>query len=199
MGLSELLYESAYPMNENLTAIRQRAEAALIGPWENDELLEISGPGAVAVAQVRGPDDFPCLDEDADIDALQQEAEATAAFIAHARQDIPDLLDRIADLERALVAARTALERIGRTNNLTRAGGESADKRCSVNYGGESAAFTCLDKLAQAKDPERRISSGYRERILEGAYLCDACRAVQALTEIAGVGITGAEKAGVQP
>lgn len=165
MGLSELLYESAYPMNENLTAIRQRAEAALIGPWENDELLEISGPGAVAVAQVRGPDDFPCLDEDADIDALQQEAEATAAFIAHARQDIPDLLDRIEALERALVTARTAIEQV-----------EYVDLTADWSY--------C---------PWCNVRKGAQPYGNTSGHLF--CKRQQALTEIIGVGITGAEAA----
>ena len=68
----------------DLAAIEARAEAATKGPWEsrdypNDEVWDSKG---IWLADVRN--------------------EETAAFIAHAREDIPALLARVRELEAAL-------------------------------------------------------------------------------------------------
>lgn len=89
----------------DLMAIRQRAEAAVPGPWESVEH---------GVRPEDGPTAFRIVSEEAGTVAFTygySKASSDAAdFIAHARTDIPDLLDRIKALEGVLMTARTALE-----------------------------------------------------------------------------------------
>lgn len=68
---------------EQLEAIRQRAENATPGPWQ----IATTTDGAYA------------LDTDDMIIAATIERTEDATFIAHARTDIPALLDHIAELE----------------------------------------------------------------------------------------------------
>jgi hypothetical protein len=71
---------------EQLEAIRQRAENATPGPWQ----IATTTDGAYV------------LDTDDMIIAATIERTEDASFIAHARTDIPALLDHIAELEAEL-------------------------------------------------------------------------------------------------
>lgn len=103
----------------DLTAIRQRAEAATPGPWTAAEWFgsDEGGWAAIGPHHTTDIDDVEFADEPDGI--VHARAKLDADFIAHARDDIPYLLDRIEVLEQALVTARTAL----------RAGGEWFDHR----------------------------------------------------------------------
>lgn len=99
-----------------IDAIRTREEAATKGPWnfyDGDTYANVA-----ADLKMTGPGSYQCRqqiarleDEDVYDDQQQQEWDedqaaeqmtANAAFIAHARQDVPFLLDRIAELEDTL-------------------------------------------------------------------------------------------------
>ena len=92
--------------NDELEAIRKRAEAAHPGPWTHgDPETWIWGPsekgGITHVADIRGwgyltgrGDGGLRLGED---EAFARQ-KATGAFIAHARTDVPALLDEVARL-----------------------------------------------------------------------------------------------------
>lgn len=67
---------------ERIAEIRGREKVATQGPWGNMLALVISGEKDIAVAQYsRG--------------VTRDEQRANAAFIAHAREDIPTLLDEV--------------------------------------------------------------------------------------------------------
>lgn len=89
-----------------LTAIRAREQKATKGPWEHDIEVSPSDSGSritisvdgAPIAEVLNSDDFPCLDENEDaarVEAVQLQAAADADFVAHARTDIPALLDLV--------------------------------------------------------------------------------------------------------
>lgn len=79
-------------VNKRVREIRERVEKATLGPWQFAPNVNVGGlvrsdTGAMAIAAFR---------ED------HAEMVANAEFIAHAREDIPYLLDRIEKLEEAL-------------------------------------------------------------------------------------------------
>lgn len=78
---------------ERLMEVRRRADAATKGPWEvfgGDGILEM--PGGKLIVSYRADEAFV--------------EEADAEFCAHARTDIPDLLDEIEYLQGLLDACR---------------------------------------------------------------------------------------------
>jgi Ead/Ea22-like protein len=87
---------------EQLEAIRQRAENATPGPWETCEISKLSHAKWFGV--LGGESDDSLID--IGVDTLN---EADATFIAHARTDIPALLDYIAELEAELARLKDAL------------------------------------------------------------------------------------------
>lgn len=76
----------------DLDAIKARAEAATPGPWEADA-SEIYGPGRVWLAESCRLHDDLSYDPQSDRDA---------AFIAHARTDVPELVAGVESLGRQL-------------------------------------------------------------------------------------------------
>ena len=80
---------------EQQDAIRSRCEVATLGPWE---LLRVKTDGANG--------DWFLLDEETRL-AIIEKSDANAVFIAHARQDIPALLDAL----EAMTRRAEALER----------------------------------------------------------------------------------------
>ena len=88
-----------------LKAIRQRCDAATEGPWEryNNEVCNIRGKGTSCIVSThrwgagRYRDHLKCHG-----DLPEQEHQDNCDFVAHARQDIPDLLDEIERLEKLL-------------------------------------------------------------------------------------------------
>lgn len=81
---------------EYLEEVRKRVEAATPGPWNAfvEGRDHTSGDSIIR----RGPDD---IEEDLDL-YLQGATTADYDFIAHARQDIPTLLEVIDRLQRLL-------------------------------------------------------------------------------------------------
>jgi hypothetical protein len=67
------------------------------GEWELVDDSEVVVSGAV-IARVMMPDDFPCLDRDADVDAVKDECDANARLIIAA----PDLLTACRNMDAAL-------------------------------------------------------------------------------------------------
>lgn len=110
-----------------LAEIRARDVAATKGPWGSHRDLD-----GVYTIQARPRSDAYGMTSDGDIATLASgrtdaEGYANASFIAHARKDVPFLLDRVAELE-ALVKDLTGPEcPHGRAHTLfpdTKAGGE---------------------------------------------------------------------------
>lgn len=78
--------------NDDLTAIRERAEKATEGAWVAEEIwtndFNIYPKGSSGyIAKVNGDSPF--------LEGIKTNGESDAAFIAHARQDIPKLLAEI--------------------------------------------------------------------------------------------------------
>jgi hypothetical protein len=70
--------------NEQLTEIRKRAEAATAGPWTIEKESYVCNAGFWVTDTVIMPDITSNIFEETD-----------AEFIAHAREDVPDLLAEI--------------------------------------------------------------------------------------------------------
>jgi hypothetical protein len=83
-----------------LEEIRQRAEKATKGPWTYDLNLEIDEPCASFCT--RGS-------TNPRRDISHEQAEANCVFAAHARADIPALLEHVKELEGKLKAAESDL------------------------------------------------------------------------------------------
>jgi hypothetical protein len=79
---------------EQLATIRQRAENATPGPWETGDGYEQSSRGNYVWSVENGV--IVCAEQDG-TDCVLDTNDAT--FIAHARTDIPALLEHIAELE----------------------------------------------------------------------------------------------------
>ena len=86
---------------EQLAAIRERAHNATKGPWEAD-LPQVWGPNGESVAFV--------TTHDPGEGSGQPEWEANTVFIAHAREDVPALLDLVETLASRLTAVRELLD-----------------------------------------------------------------------------------------
>lgn len=91
-------------MTETLTAerladIRTREQAATAGPWTAAEDLTVEADAGVIAA----------LDWHAESEEELAAYQADTAFIAAARQDVPDLLDEVTRLRTAVVTARAAV------------------------------------------------------------------------------------------
>lgn len=92
--------------NEELTAIRERAEAASAGPWvvEDDDgyshavIVDEPGFGTMYVCQ--------------DLSQGHDDGLNDAEFIAHAREDVPALLDHAAELQARLDKVRAVRDYI---------------------------------------------------------------------------------------
>ena len=94
---------------EQLAEIRARSEAATPGPWE---CIESFPPGEYALA-ARPPDEaFPLTLAVVGNDDAWEDAEANTQFVAHARTDIPALLDYIEELEAKLSLTYDEAERV---------------------------------------------------------------------------------------
>ncbi|MEW2393121.1 hypothetical protein AB0933_32645 [Streptomyces venezuelae] len=134
--------------------IRAREQAATKGPWgfyDGDTYanvaadLQMTGRGSYQcrqqIARLEDEDVFDDQEQqDWDNEQASEQMTANAAFIAHAREDIPFLLQRIAELETELAQAQantqqyyTALQGVAR-----RAGRdtEPAQDQCTAEYGG---------------------------------------------------------------
>lgn len=129
--------EVAEPKAERLAAIRERADKAVEGPWFYDGYSRVmSLPRVKAVNEWdkstphdMADDDPRWKDEPRSIMAKTEnitwvaddgkphgdlgtvEGEANAQFIAHARDDIPWLLGRLAETQAELATAREAFKR----------------------------------------------------------------------------------------
>jgi hypothetical protein len=91
----------------DLDAIEARANAATPGPWEASR--QIGKKGHCYVAQVFGPDALGGLSL-AQMDVLPN-ATADAAFIAHARSDVPALVAEVRRLRKVTDAQAHELDR----------------------------------------------------------------------------------------
>lgn len=83
----------------DLDAIRGRANAATRGPWEADE-WEIYGESrTVWIGETCSADDLP-------------QSRANGEFIAHAREDVPALLDKINEQKTTIDWAMETIKRL---------------------------------------------------------------------------------------
>ena len=105
----------------DLDAIETRANAATPGPWgfyDGDNYADVAAdlqqtsPGSYSyrekIARLEDENYWDDLaHEDDDEDRAPEQMAANAAFIAHAREDVPALLAEIRRLRQALTATRT--------------------------------------------------------------------------------------------
>ncbi len=87
---------------DDLEAIRDRANAATVGPWEVWDEAEYGEYGGIAYKYLAGVQVAPAARVNTAIfrydDEYNGEMLENAQFIAHAREDVPSLLDEIAAL-----------------------------------------------------------------------------------------------------
>jgi hypothetical protein len=120
-------------MSDDLNEIRARADAATPGPWDfewSDENIQVNAGTARTEWTERGTG-FPAMRwattdriVEFDVDDLEEPEEQTRAndaeFIAHAREDIPRLLDLIVEQRATIARLEAELARInGQTINLS--------------------------------------------------------------------------------
>lgn len=106
---------------EELEAIGARAEAATEGPWDVSESEVVwAAPGVDATPG----SSFPDLQ-----DGAGEFSEADAAFISHARVDVPALLAYVAELEQDRNTYKACAESKKTLHETACAGRESAQKR----------------------------------------------------------------------
>lgn len=97
---------------ERLDAIKARCEAATLGPWYVE--YEMDGPFAEPQC-IQGPENVTTYHDaynDYRVSAVVEMAEADLEFIAHARQDIPDLLAEVERLRAENDRLNSAMHRI---------------------------------------------------------------------------------------
>lgn len=87
-------------MTIDLNAIKKRAEAATEGPWRVDQFDD-----------VEAGDDLVVRTAD-DVMFENKNAEADAAFIANARQDVPALIELVAQKQEEVERLRTQQARL---------------------------------------------------------------------------------------
>ncbi len=94
-------------MQDRIEAIRARCDAATRGPWKYDGMVYVWTDAfpMMMVADIRGwgylTGTLGLSNEDA-----SKQMDENAVFIAHAREDLPWALDRIAELKAALAEAQ---------------------------------------------------------------------------------------------
>ncbi|WP_102271342.1 hypothetical protein [Cytobacillus massiliigabonensis] len=95
--------------NEQLNAIRERAESAAEGPWKvgkrSPNGLENVGCKGLLIAQV-------CRYDDAELNRN------TAEFIAHAREDVPKLLEYITELKTEIIRLSEAEDLLSEAHDV---------------------------------------------------------------------------------
>lgn len=87
-------------------AIRARADAATEGPWYRDSTTDANGSNYTENVTRNSWDVAMCPGGDALLEARRAQAAKDADFIAHARTDVPALLDENARLRAALYAVK---------------------------------------------------------------------------------------------
>jgi len=104
------------PAPLDLGAIRGRVEAATEGPWrtvdERGQKFALCADGTDLL--VESEIGLIC---ETDLDGLNECAEPDAAFIAHARTDVPALLAEVERLRAVVEAVEAVMTKIGRWHN----------------------------------------------------------------------------------
>lgn len=125
----------------DLEAIRARANAATPGPWEaflpENEYVVVVGPDNDHLAHVFG--NLAYGGEETD----------NAAFITHAREDVPALLGRIAELEERLEEADQAHSREAREHGTQIRRAEAAEQRIAALEQTNAAAMEVVRAVAK--------------------------------------------------
>lgn len=107
----------------DLDAISARADAATPGPWETNSTTGVDDAGHYTVFGIKGVDEATSTFDGASAFAHTEGMnEADAHFIAHARGDIPALLDSLAAERDRADRAETALDQAPH------------DSMCAVDY-----------------------------------------------------------------
>jgi hypothetical protein len=131
----------------DVAAIQERCDAATEGPWE----------WAPDMVQLYTTEDAPVDEYDADIRSVDSFhgvmlcVDPNREFIAHARTDVPALIDHIESLDSALAASGAEVERlqviISRVAKLVT---EWADKRRQIHYAKaeDDPAYTLAGQIA---------------------------------------------------
>ena len=122
---------------DELDAIRARCEAATPGPWNYGEAVEWRrGAGPF---EDRGAEIISFSDVEVVVGGLQDEQggavgvlrNADAAFIAHARADVPALLNEVARLNAIIAHARIIVDEVQLIDNTPM---EARDVRLELRY-----------------------------------------------------------------
>lgn len=165
VGLSMIL--PVRPHGERLTEIRERVETATEGPWHTTPLYE-SGDGSTRAHE---DDDHGIAGPEHDNPSIAQMLWAhDAAFVAHAREDVPWLIDQ---LQATLLRAEQAEQRIG---SLKSTMSRSIDASCDgvlemVRLQQEVA--TLKAQLTQAEQARDAANEECRRRAIEQGKLRD--------------------------
>lgn len=123
--------KSIWPMTDvQIAAIRERSDKATDGPW--GVFRECGGRKRFGIATQKSLDDNDTGELDAIVDYEGRDSgilkEADAAFIAHAREDVPALLAEVARLQK--VARLIGLHREAENKKLEQEAAKLADLMC---------------------------------------------------------------------
>lgn len=163
---------------ERLAEIAARAEAASVGPWNTsredmDSMVETEDDGLVMVCYVYRQYDKKIKGAWARIGVPSKQGSQVfrtdARFIAHARQDIPDLLAEVARLAAENLSLNAEVQRLGMSLNegYTGIALDPEDISGELYYCSECHAVT-----DRAKDVAQRDETGRVELALWQCPLC---------------------------
>lgn len=110
--------------DEQLTAIRARCEAATPGPWRENEFT-----GSEDIHQVVPSNPSVLFEHGAICDIIPSKADTR--FIAHAREDVPALLDEVERLNAIIAHARIIVDEVQLIDNTPM---EARDVRLELRY-----------------------------------------------------------------
>jgi len=150
-----------------LQEIRERAEKATVGPWkwvaEDVSVLALYGP--------RDSEDHVLWSQICEACQKHQNrctapSDADASFIAHARRDIPDLLDHIDTLKAEMATTKGSLEMAlkGSVDAIEVMASENAILRAK-NTHLEQLGQQLADALTLARDPYLAGTETLAERV----------------------------------
>lgn len=125
----------------DLEAIKKRAEAANKGPWTWGDYPDIDNRPCPSLVGAHGYGVLSCDGE------ANGPTEANAAFIAHAREDVPGL---VAEVERL----RAAIRALGDHVYTLQDGLKWLEEECNSNTGEAGHVLCCLVSMVSREGPK---------------------------------------------
>jgi len=132
----------------DLAAIRARCEAATPGPWKVVKASRLTDRWGAVWGHVGVETDFQCNRSDQAIFYSQGHCSpANAAFIAHAREDIPALLAALDARDAEIARLKKELKSIAKSAKLNSDPGSAHS--CQISFGELLSSFRWIARHAE--------------------------------------------------